>query len=460
MPQFDVDLFVIGAGSGGVRAARIASGHGARVAVAEEFRTGGTCVIRGCVPKKILALASRFRDAFEDAAGFGWTMPKAPEFSWDVLRAAKDREIGRLSGLYERNLENAGVTLHHDRAVLVDRNTVRLVNAGTTITAKYILVATGGHAVRPQVSGCELGVVSDDAFDFERLPGRIAIVGGGYIAVEFACLLQRLGSAVTVVHRGEKILRGFDEDLADELMLAMAAEGITLKMNDTITGIEKQEDCLHVAFSGHDTGEFDAVFFATGRRPNTEGLGLEEAGVKLGEDGSVTVDADCRSSVDNIFAVGDVTGGIALTPVAIKQGHALADTLFGKKSWAVDHSIIATAVFSTPEIGTVGLTEGEARERLKPVDIYRARFRSLKHTLTRRQERTLMKLIVDPETDRILGAHVMGEDAAEMIQLIAVSMGMGATKADFDRTMPVHPSAAEEWVTMREKVQITNPGGA
>ncbi len=461
MSDFDVDLFVVGAGSGGVRAARIAAGHGAKVAIAEEYRTGGTCVIRGCVPKKIMVLASRFHDAFDDAAGFGWTLSTKPQFSWPDLLASKDKEIERLSVLYRQNLERSGVTQYKSRAVLEDAHTVRLLQDDTTLRARNILIATGGHPVVPHIPGAELAITSNEAFELQELPKRILIVGGGYIALEFACLFHRLGSEVTLIHRGEKIMRGFDEDLRDELMLAMAAEGITLKMNNTVARIEEIAGGVRkVQYVGGDDDQFDVVFFATGRAPNTSGLGLEKAGVELRDGGAVKVDEKSRTNIRHIFAVGDVTDRVNLTPVAIREGHALADSLFGGNEWTAEHSIVATAVFSTPEIGTIGITEQEARAKLLPVDIYRAKFRSLKHTMTRRQERTFMKLVVDAKSDKVLGVHIMGEDAGEMIQLAAVAVGMGATKEDFDRTVAVHPTAAEEFVTMREKVHVPNPGGA
>jgi glutathione reductase (NADPH) len=459
MSDFDVDLFVIGAGSGGVRAARIAASHGAKVAVAEEYRTGGTCVIRGCVPKKLLVLASRFADAFDDAAGFGWTLPKAPVFSWTALREAKDREIDRLSGLYEANLDRSQVQMHRSRAVFEDARTVRLTSDGTLVRARNILVATGGHPTAPHIPGAELAISSNEAFDLAELPRRILIAGGGYIALEFACMFHRLGVHVTLVHRGDKVLRGFDDNLRDELMLSLAAEGITLKMNDTIASIEEGEQGRRVTYVSGDDDHFDVVFFATGRSPNTTGLGLEKAGVAVKEDGSIVVDAASRTNVPHIFAVGDVTNRINLTPVAIREGHALADSLFGGQDRVLDHSLVATAVFSTPEIGTVGMTEQDAREKMLPFDIYTAKFRSLKHVMTRRQERTLMKLVVDASTDKVLGVHIMGEDAGEIIQLAAVAVGMGATKADFDRTVAVHPTVAEELVTLRERVHVPNPGG-
>jgi glutathione reductase (NADPH) len=332
---------------------------------------------------------------------------------------------------------------------------------GKTLTAKNVLIATGGHPFAPHIPGAELAISSNEAFDLKELPKRLLIAGGGYIALEFACMFQRLGSEVTLVHRGDKVLRGFDEDLRDEIMLALAAEGVTLKMNNTVAEIaETGSGCRKVTYVTGDDDEFDVVFFATGRRPNTDGLGLDKAGVQVAPGGAVKVDAASRTNVPHIFAVGDVTDRVNLTPVAIREGHAVADSLFGGKDWKVDHSLIATAVFSTPEIGTIGLTEQDARDQLIPIDMYKSRFRSLKHTMTRRQERTFMKLIVDAKTDRVMGVHIMGEDAGEMIQLAAVAVGMGATKADFDRTVAVHPTAAEELVTMREKVHIPNPGGA
>lgn len=450
--SFDLDLFVIGAGSGGVRAARIAAGHGARVAIAEEYRFGGTCVVRGCVPKKLLVLSSRFRDAFEDAEGFGWSFPAAPVFSWDAMRDAKEREVSRLAGIYEQNVLKAGVTVHHDRAVMDAPHTVRLVKSGQSFSARHILIATGGHPVLPDIPGKELILSSDHMFDLPVFPKRLLVVGGGYIGVEFACLFQRLGAEVTLAHRGDKLLRGFDMDLRDDLMHAMDAAGVTLLMQRGVTALAAEGDARRVIYDNGESAVFDAVMFATGRAPNTQGLGLESLGVMLGKRGEISVDECSRSSAPQIFAVGDVTGGMALTPLAIREGHALADSLFGGKPWMVSRDCVATAVFSTPEIGTVGLSEEAAREKGHRVDIYRTRFRSLKHTLTRRQERTLMKLVVDAVTDRVLGVHILGEDAGEMIQLAAVAVQNGLTKADFDRTVAVHPTAAEELVTLRERV--------
>jgi glutathione reductase (NADPH) len=453
MADYDVDLFVIGAGSGGVRAARVAAGHGARVAIAEEFRIGGTCVIRGCIPKKILVLASRFRDAVDDARGFGWSFPQTPAFSWAALRDVKDREIARLSRIYEENLGGARVTIHRSRTVLEDAHTVRLLADGRTISARHILIATGGHPAVPDVPGRELAITSNEAFDLPALPRRLLIVGGGYIALEFACLFQRLGSAVTLVYRGDRVLRGFDDDIRDELMLTMAADGIALRMEDTVAEIaDAGAEGRRVNFASGHAELFDVVFFATGRKANTADLGLEAVGIELDARGAVKVDAASQSTVPHIYAVGDVTDRLQLTPVAIREGHAVADTLFGGKPWQVDHGTVATAVFSTPEIGGVGLTEAAARAAGHGVDCYRTRFRNLKHTLTPRHEYTLMKLVVDQRSDCVLGVHIVGEDAGEIIQAAAIAVTMKATKADFDRTIAVHPTAAEELVTLRTKV--------
>lgn len=452
----EVDFFVIGGGSGGVRAARIAAEHGASVAIAEEYRFGGTCVVRGCVPKKLFVIASRFHDAFEDAAGFGWSVEK-PVFDWRVLKQAKDTEIQRLTEIYERNLRRAGVDIHACRATVEGPNRVRLAD-GASIEAKHILIATGGHPHAPEFPGAELAISSDDFFELESLPERMMIVGGGYIAVEFAALLQRLGVAVTLVHRGPMLLSGFDEDLRVGVMATLQAAGVTLKMNDAIEEIRKIGENLTVTFANGDRSETGSVLLATGRRPNTKGLGLETAGVTLDARGAVVVDAESRSTTASIFAVGDVTDRVNLTPVAIREGHAVADLLFGGKPWKVDHEIIATAVFSTPELATVGLTEAAARAREIDIDVYRALFRPMKHTLSGREDRTVMKLVVDKQSDRVLGVHILGDDAAEIIQAAAIAVTMGATKADFDRTVAVHPTAAEELVTLREKVHVPNPG--
>jgi glutathione reductase (NADPH) len=445
----DVDLFVIGAGSGGVRAARIAAQHGARVMIAEEYRIGGTCVIRGCVPKKLLVYASRFAHEFEDAAGFGWTVP-TPAFDWPTLIANKDKEIARLEGIYRANLEKAGVEIVKTRAVIEDASTVRLLASGARLRTGHILVATGGapfagHAI----PGIEHAITSNDAFNLPALPGEIVIQGGGYIAVEFACIFAGLGAQVTLVYRGENILRGFDDDVRAHLRAEMEARGIRIIIGHLVTAIEKREDRYVVTLSGGRTIAADRVMFAVGRKPNIANLGIEAVGVRTVEHGGIAVDQYSRTSVPSIYAIGDVTNRINLTPVAIREGHAFADTVFGGRPTAADHTNVPTAVFSEPEIGVVGLTECQARERLPRVDIYKANFRPLKATLSGSRSRTLMKLVVDAATDRVVGIHIVGEGAGEMIQLLGIAVKMGATKADLDATMAVHPTSAEEIVTMR-----------
>jgi glutathione reductase (NADPH) len=447
----EVDLFVIGAGSGGVRAARIASGYGARVAIAEEYRVGGTCVIRGCVPKKLLVYASRFADEFEDAAGYGWTVP-TPKFDWPTLIANKDREIARLEAAYTANLQRAKVEIIKSRAVLLDPHTVRLTATGETVRAKHILIATGGApSLGKEIEGFEHIISSNEAFHLPQRPKRILIQGGGYIAVEFAGIFNGLGSEVTLVYRGDNILRGFDDDVRQHLRTEMEKRGIKIITKAVVEGIEKVDHGLCVQLSDHGGVTVDQVMFATGRRPNVKGLGLEVAGVVLNPTGGLAVNDYSQTSVPHIYAVGDVTDRIALTPVAIREGHAFADTVFGNKPTRVDHAHVPTAVFSEPECGVIGLTETEACRRLLKVDIYKSTFRPMKATLSGRDTRTLMKLVVDGQTDRIVGAHIVGADAGEMIQLIGIAVTMKATKADFDATMAVHPTAAEELVTLREK---------
>jgi glutathione reductase (NADPH) len=451
MTSYDYDLFVIGAGSGGVRAARIAATHGAKVAIAEEYRFGGTCVIRGCVPKKLLVYASRFRDDFEDAAAFGWTTGE-PHFDWTTLIANKDKEIDRLEGLYRRNLERAGVAIFQSRAVLEDAHTVRLTGPGKTVTAKTILVATGGWPnLDDKLKGIEHVITSNEAFHLSELPRRVVVAGGGYIAVEFAGIFAGLGAETTLIYRGPKILRGFDEDVRDALMEELPRRGIRILTGEVFTGIEKTPSGLVGTLSGGARLEADQIMFALGRSPNTAGLGLEAAGVETGPGGAIKVDARSRTNVANIFAVGDVTDRVALTPVAIREGHAFADSLYGGRPWTTEYEMIPSAVFSTPEVGTVGMTEADARTTHGEVDIYKARFRPMRGTLSGREERMLMKLVVEPRGGRVLGCHVVGPDAGEIVQMAAIAMRMGATKADFDRTMALHPSAAEELVTMREK---------
>ncbi len=446
----DVDLFVIGAGSGGTRAARIAAGYGAKVAVAEDFRIGGTCVIRGCVPKKIYVHASRFADDFADAEAFGWTRPQA-EFDWPRLVAAKEREITRLSGLYGSNLEKAGATIHQSRARIEGPNHVVLDN-GRRFAAKYIVVATGGSPEhRPIVPGCELAINSNDIFDLPVFPKRLLMIGAGYVALEFASIFVRLGSAVTLAFRGQKILRGFDHDMQDGLTHELTAAGVKFRPGISLLGLERADDSLAAHLSDGTTQIVDQVLLATGRRPATRELGLEKVGVELEEDGSVKVDGFSRSSVPSIFAIGDVTNRVNLTPVAIREGHALADTLFGGRPTPVTHHAIATAVFTTPEIGTVGMTEEEARGCCDVVDIYKTSFRPMRATISGHPGRTVMKIVVDGASDRVLGVHVLGTDAGEMAQLLGIAVKMGATKSDFDATMAVHPTAAEELVTMRTR---------
>jgi glutathione reductase (NADPH) len=451
MADHDVDLFVVGAGSGGVRAARIAAGHGASVMVAEEYRVGGTCVIRGCVPKKLLVYAARYADEFEDAAGYGWTVGE-PVFDWRNLIANKDREIARLEAAYTTTLERAKVALVKSRAVLDDAHTVRLLASGETVRAKNILIATGAapHS-GGDIAGLEHVISSNEAFHLEQLPKRILIQGGGYIAVEFAGIFNGLGSEVTLVYRGENILRGFDDDVRAHLRSEMERRGVTVIIRQTVDAVEKIEHGVCVTLSDRRSFTVDRVMFATGRRPNVAGLGLETAGVRLARNGGIAVDEFSRSSVPHIHAVGDVTNRVNLTPVAIREGHAFADTVFGGKPTAVDHTDVPTAVFSEPEVGVIGLTEVQARERFAKVDIYKTSFRPMKMSLAGRDTRAFFKLVVDGATDRVVGCHIVGPDAGEMIQLVGIAVKMQATKAQFDAVMAVHPTVSEELVTLREK---------
>ena len=450
MAEQDVDLFVIGAGSGGVRAARVASSHGARVMIAEDYRVGGTCVIRGCVPKKLLVYASRFREEFEDAAGYGWHVG-TPTFDWPTLIANKDREIARLEAAYTTTLERYKVELVKSRAVLDGADAVRLAD-GTRIRARTILIATGGWPYHgDDIPGIEHVISSNEAFHLETLPKRIVIQGGGYIAVEFAGVFAGLGSEVTLVYRGENILRGFDDDVREHLRNEMTKRGITIVCGQTVAAVDRAGDEFAVRLSGGERVAVDKVMFAIGRRPNIAGLGLEKAGVKLASNGGIAVDAHSQTSVPGIYAVGDVTNRINLTPVAIREGHAFADTVFGGKPVTVDHSNVPTAVFSEPEVGVIGLTEAEAAKTLRVVDIYKTSFRPMKATLAGRDTRSFFKLVVDGESDRVVGCHIVGPDAGELIQAVGIAVKMKATKAEFDAVMAVHPTAAEELVTMREK---------
>jgi glutathione reductase (NADPH) len=450
MADHDVDLFVIGAGSGGVRAARVAAGYGARVMIAEEYRVGGTCVIRGCVPKKLLVYASRFSDEFEDAAGYGWSVPE-PTFHWPALIANKDREITRLEAAYTNTLERFDVTLVKSRAALEDAHTVRMAT-GAHVRAETILISTGAWPhLGPKIPGLEHAISSNEAFHLPELPRRIVIQGGGYIAVEFACIFAGLGSKVALIYRGENILRGFDDDVREHLRNELRARGITVTCGHTVVAIEKSGDEFITRLSDNSVVTADKVMFAIGRRPNVSGLGIEKLNVKIHDHGGIEVDEYSRTSVPNIYAVGDVTNRVNLTPVAIREGHAFADTIYGGKPTPVDHSNVPTAVFSEPEVGVIGLTETQARERLAKVDVYKTTFRPMKATLSGRNTRTFMKLLVDGATDRVVGCHIVGPDAGELIQAIGIAVKMGATKADFDATMAVHPTAGEELVTMREK---------
>jgi glutathione reductase (NADPH) len=450
MSDFDVDLFVIGGGSGGVRAARIAAQHGARVMLAEEYRLGGTCVIRGCVPKKLLVYASRFHGEFEDAAGFGWTVPHAT-FDWKTLIANKDKEIGRLEAAYGALLEKSGVKVVENRAKLADAHTVQ-VASGDRVRAAHVLISTGGTpSFGDNIPGIEHAISSNEAFHLSELPHRVVIQGGGYIAVEFAGIFAGLGAHVTLVYRGENILRGFDDDVRQHLRMDMEKHGIRVVTGRTITAIEQTGTHYSVQLSGGNHIPADKVMFATGRAPNVAELGLKEAGVEIAKNGGIAVDEYSRTTAKNVYAVGDVTNRINLTPVAIREGHAFADTVFGGKPTIVDHANVPTAVFSEPEVGAVGLTEAQARAQLAQTDVYKAMFRPLKATLSGRDTTVLLKLIVDGETDRVVGCHIVGEGAAEMVQLAAVAVKMRATKADFDATMALHPTIAEELVTMRTR---------
>jgi glutathione reductase (NADPH) len=449
MAEFDVDLFVIGGGSGGVRAARIAANYGAKVMVAEEYRMGGTCVIRGCVPKKLFVIGSHIRHEIDDAAGFGWTIPPIA-FDWPRLVANKDKEIARLEAAYTTNVEKSGARIVKMRAVFQDAHTLRLAT-GESVRAKYVLIATGGAPSHgPMIPGIEHVISSNEAFHLAELPKRIVIQGGGYIALEFACIFAGFGSDVTVVYRGENILRGFDDDVRAHARAEMEMQGITILTGCTVDKIDQHDREFTSHLSNGSSLASDKVMFAIGRHPNVGGLGLEKAGVAIHPDnGGIAVDAWSKTSVPNIYAIGDVTHRLNLTPVAIREGHAFADTVFGRRPVEVDHSNIPTAVFCQPEIGTVGLTETEARARFSHVDIYKTAFRPIKSTMSGRDTRILMKLVVDGSSDRVLGCHIVGDTAAEIVQAVAIAVKMKATKADFDSTFALHPTAAEELVTMR-----------
>ena len=457
MPKYDYDLLTIGAGSGGVRASRMSASHGARVAVCDNDRLGGTCVNRGCIPKKLYVYAAHFHEDFEDATAFGWA-PTSPDFDWPKLVAAKEAEITRLNGIYEKLLRGAGVEILTGRAVVTGPHAVRI--GDRDYSAEHILVATGGYPAIPEIPGAELAITSDEAFDLPALPRRIAIVGGGYIAVEFAGIFNGLGVEVTQFYRGGMILRGFDDDVRWTLAGEMPKKGIDLRVETNIVAIERMGEALRATTTRDDVLEVDQVMFATGRVPNTRGLGLADVGVELDRKGAVVVDPYSYSTVASIHAIGDVTDRINLTPVAIHEGMCLAETLFADNRRAPDHRNVASAVFSQPPIGSVGLTEAAAREEYGTVDVYRATFRPLKHTLTGRDELTMMKLIVDRASDRVVGCHMVGADAGEIIQGVAIAIKCHATKDQFDATIGIHPTAAEEFVTMREPVPEPLPEAA
>ena len=449
MAQYDYDLFTIGAGSGGVRASRLSASFGAKVAVAEERYLGGTCVNVGCIPKKLLVYASHYSEDFNDAAGYGWTVG-GRSVDWRKLIANKDREISRLNGIYRKLLGEAGVEIFEGHAEIVDPHTVTV--DGKRHTAKYILVAVGSWPVVPKIPGAEHAITSNEAFHLDSLPEKVIIVGGGYIGVEFAGILHGLGCHTYQLYRGELFLRGFDDDIRRTLADEMRKRGIDLRFNRDIKRIDKAGAIFKATLNDGETIEAKQILYATGRKPLTRGLGLDRAGVQLKDNGAVAVDEYSKSSVDNIYAIGDCTDRLMLTPVAIAEGMAVANTLFNNKPTKPGYLNVPTAVFSTPNCGTVGLTEQEARQRNFQVDIYRTSFRPLKHTLTGKDERTMMKLVVDAATDRVLGCHMVGPDAGEIIQGLAVALNCGATKAQFDATIGIHPTAAEEFVTMRAKV--------
>jgi glutathione reductase (NADPH) len=453
--KFDYDLFVIGGGSGGVRASRMAALTGAKVALAEEWRMGGTCVIRGCIPKKLLVYASQFSENVKDAAGYGWDFGAA-RFDWRVLIANKDKEIARLEEIYTANVQGAGVTIYHDRAVFEDPHTLLLLNSGKKITAEKILIATGNHPTREMgtshaIPGGELCITSDEAFHLDKLPGRILIAGGGYIALEFAHIFHGLGSHVSLVYRGEKPLRGFDDDMRDALCESMKERGIEVLLGSEFTKVEKRGQSLHAETNKGARIDCDQIMLAIGRMPNTAALHLEKAGVELGKRGEVKVDEYSATSVSHIYAVGDVTDRVQLTPVAIHEAMCFVETAFKNNPTRPDHMHVPSAVFSTPELAAVGLSEAKALAKGHAIDVYKSIFRPLLHTLGGRNVRTHIKLIVDSKTGKVLGCHIFGDHASEIIQVVAVCLKMGATKKDFDSTIALHPTAAEELVTMRSK---------
>ena len=457
MAQFDYDLFVIGGGSGGTRAGRMAGSYGAKVAVAEEYRWGGTCVIRGCIPKKLLVYAAHFREELEGAAGFGWSVEGA-EFDWPTLIRNKDKEIARLSQIYVDVLRKAKAEIIEASARVVDPHTVEV--GGRSVTAKYILVATGGSPERPAIPGIEHSITSNEAFHLPHLPKRVAVIGGGYIALEFAGIFNGLGAETHLIYRGAPVLRGFDDDVRAFVGEELKKKGIHLRTRTDVEAIEKSAHALTLKLTGGATLEVDCVLYATGRVPNTRNLGLEAAGVALKKNGAVEVDGHSKTAIDSIYAIGDCTDRLNLTPVAIREAMAFTSTVFGGTAWAMDHSNVPHAVFCQPPVATVGMTETQARSDGRRLDIYKANFKPLKHTLSGLSERTFMKLVVDRDSQQVLGVHMVGADSPEIIQSLAVAVKMGATKAQFDQAVALHPTAAEEFVTMRTPEPEPLPQGA
>ncbi|WP_411819612.1 glutathione-disulfide reductase [Hyphococcus formosus] len=451
MTKYDYDLFTIGAGSGGVRASRLASTYGAKVGIAEEYRVGGTCVIRGCVPKKYLVYASEYGHGFEHAKGYGWSADNV-SFDWSTLIANKDNEIDRLNGIYIRNLKNAGTEIFQSRATIKDAHTIHLEAENRDVTAERILIATGGTPwVDESVPGHDLGITSNEAFHLEKLPKHVVVAGGGYIAIEFACIFKGLGCDVCLVYRGEDILRYFDADISVQVHNELQRQGIRVITQSVFEKIEKREgDEKRIHLSNGTHIDTDLIFWAVGRKPATNGLGLENAGVEMTKNGAIKVDDQSRTSVDNIFAVGDVTDRVNLTPVAIREGAAFAETFYNDNPTETDYRFIPKAVFSQPPVGSVGYAEHEARAEFENIDIYKTNFRSMKHILTGSEERVLMKLVVDGDTDQVLGCHIVGDEAAEMIQCVAIAVKAGLKKKDFDATVALHPTIAEELVTMKQ----------
>ncbi|MDG1431328.1 MAG: glutathione-disulfide reductase [Paracoccaceae bacterium] len=447
---FDYDLFVIGGGSGGVRAARVASADGVRVALAEEDRYGGTCVIRGCVPKKLMVFASEFSSAFQDAKSYGWDIKDA-KFDWVVFRDEMNAELDRLEGIYRKLLANSGVETFDLRAKLIDANTVELSD-GTRKSAKTILVATGGRPVKPEISGAELGITSNDVFHLESLPKSILIIGGGYIACEFSGIMNGLGVKTTQYYRGAQILRGFDDEARGLVAEEMKQHGVELHTGTNIMELKQVDDGIWVKATNGDEQVFDQVMFATGRAPNSDGLGLEDLGIELGRNGQILVDQYSKTALDSVYAIGDVTDRVNLTPVAIREGMAFVETVFRDNPTAPDHELIPTAIFTQPEMGTVGLSEEDAAEQ-EPIEVYCTSFKPMKQSFAGRSDRVLMKLIVSQASRKVLGCHIVAEGAGEMIQMVGIAVKMGATKEDFDRTVAVHPTMAEELVTMKTPVR-------